>query len=482
MSEMRLNQSLRLTQTQKLVLTQKIRQALEILQLPSLEMENMIVQELQENPLLEKELDQSQEAPAKDKEDKPEGDEEERPWEEEPTRSDAFETDPLDILRQIEEHMGESDLSQWSPEEDSWRPEPAGEQTLSEYLLTQIYALMLPPDLEEAVLYVVYSLDRHGLLSLPVYELLAGWTGRPTTLSHALEIVKSLEPVGIGSGSVVEALQLQLQGKGFGPGSIEYRIVTAHFSEMAEKRYREIAAAEHCSTHEVQQAVDMISTLSPWPGNEFSSGSNAVVIPDIIITRIGDHYEAMLNDGRFPRLTISTRNRRILESPGTSDTERDYVKKKYQRASWFIKAIAQRQETVTRIGTFLADYQADFFENGIEGLKPLTLQMVADALGCNQSTISRAINGKWVQSPRGVHEMRFYFSRALPGVHGSDVSARTVKDDLRKLIESEDKASPLSDADLADALAAAGMEVKRRTVANYRTEMDFPSARKRRRY
>jgi len=481
MAEMRLNQDLRITQTQKLVLTLKIRQALEILQLPSLEMENMIVQELQENPLLEKELDQSQEAPAKEKEDKPEGEEEERPWDEEPTRSDATESDPLDILRQIEEHMGESDTSQWSPDEDPWRPEPVSEQTLSEYLLKQVYAFMLPPDLEEAVTYVIYSLDRHGLLSLPVYELVAGWTGTPSLLSRALEIVKSLEPTGVGAGGVVEALQMQLVERGFEPGSLEYRIVTSHFSEMAERKYREIAAAENCNTHQVQQAVDLISTLSPWPGNEFSSGSNAVVIPDIIITMIGDRYEAMLNDSRFPRLTISTRNRRILESPGTTGTERDYVRKKYQRASWFIKAIAQRQETVTRIGAFLADYQTDFFDNGIEGLRPLTLQMVADALGCNQSTISRAINGKYVQSPRGVHEMRFYFSRGIPG-YGSDISARTVKDELRKLIESESKSSPLSDAALADALAAGGMEVKRRTVANYRTEMDIPSARKRRRY
>lgn len=479
MSEMRLRQDLRLSQTQKLVLTQKIRQALEILQLPSMEMENMIVQELQENPLLEKETDQGPETAPR--EDKPEGEEEEHPWAEEPVRSDAMESDPLDILRQIEEHMGETDGSSWSPDEDPWRPEPVSEQTLSEHLLTQVYALVLPEDLEEAVLYVVYSLDRHGLLSLPVYELLAGWTGSPALLGRALEIVKSLEPVGIGAGSIVEALQMQLRARGCDPGSLEYRIVTSHFSDMAERRYREIAAAEHCTAHDVQEAVDRISMLNPWPGNEFSSGSNAVVIPDILISRVGDRYEAVLNDNRFPRLSISARNRRILESPGSSDTERDYVKKKFQRASWFIKAIAQRQETVTRIGSFLASYQTDFFENGIEGLRPLTLQMVADALGYNQSTISRAINGKYVQSPRGVHEMRFYFSRAMPGT-GSDVSARTVKDELRTLIESEDKASPLSDAALAEALSVTGMDVKRRTVANYRMEMDIPSARKRRRY
>ncbi|MCK4807467.1 MAG: RNA polymerase sigma-54 factor, partial [Candidatus Aegiribacteria sp.] len=248
-----------------------------------------------------------------------------------------------------------------------------------------------------------------------------------------------------------------------------------------ERKIKTIAAAERVSPHKVQEAIDRISVLKPWPGNEFSSSTNASVIPDIIIFKINDHFEAILNDNRFPHLMISARNRRILESPNTSPKEKEYVKKKFQKASWFIKAIRQRQETVTRIGEYLAEFQRDFFEHGIEGLKPLTLQMVADALGYNQSTISRAINGKYVQSPGGIHQMRFFFSRALPG-DGGDISSRTAKDELRRLIESEDKTVPLSDAKLVQALEAAGIEVKRRTVANYRAEMHIPSASKRKRY
>ena len=227
--------------------------------------------------------------------------------------------------------------------------------------------------------------------------------------------------------------------------------------------------------------MDRISVLNPWPGNEFSSTANAAVIPDIIIFELDGHFEAVLNDNRFPHLMISDRNRRILESPGSSDTEKEYVKQKYQKASWFIRAIRQRQETVARIGGFLAEYQRDFFENGLEGLRPLTLQMVADALGYNQSTISRAINGKYVQSPQGINEMRFFFSRAL-SVESGEISSRTVKDELRRIIESEDKKNPYSDSRLVEALESAGIEVKRRTVANYRAEMDIPTARKRKRY
>jgi len=285
----------------------------------------------------------------------------------------------------------------------------------------------------------------------------------------------------VGALSASGALEMQLEKMGFSYDSLEYRIVSDHFNELAEKRIKTIAAAEGVSPHKVQEAIDRISVLNPWPGNEFSTVTNSAVIPDLIIIKIGDHFEAILNDNRFPHLMISTHNRRILESPGTTPKEKEYVKKKFQKASWFIKAIRQRQETVTRIGEYLADYQSNFFEHGIEGLKPLTLQMVADALGYNQSTISRAINGKYVQSPKGIHEMRYFFSRALPG-EGGDVSSRTVKDELRRIIESEDEKKPLSDSKLVLALEAAGMEVKRRTVANYRAEMNIPPASKRKRY
>ncbi len=467
MTDLRLNQNLRMTQTQKLVLTQKIRQALEILQVPSLDLENLIRQELQDNPLLEQQgLDSRGED---DKSESDETRESENSWDEEPSRSDAGEDDTLDILKKLDEHSGDSYTGSYRGNEDPWIAEPPSEPTLYEYLLSQVWSLMLHTDLEQAVVYVVYSLNRHGLLSLPVHDLLSAWDGDPDLLLEALGIVRTLEPTGIGALSASGALEMQLDKLGYDHDSLEYRIVSDHFGELAEKKIKIIAAAERVSPHKVQEAIDMISTLKPWPGNEFSSLTNAAVIPDIIIFKIEDHFEAILNDNRFPHLMISARNRRILESPETSPKEREYVKKKFQNASWFIKAIRQRQETVTRIGEYLADYQSDFFEHGIDGLRPLTLQMVADSLGYNQSTISRAINGKYVQSPGGIHEVRFFFSRALPGDDG-DISSRTAKDELRKLIESEEKTRPLSDAKLVLALEAAGIKVKRRTVANYRAE------------
>ena len=478
MPDFKLNQNLRLSQKQKLVLTQKIKQALEILQLPSLDLDNLISQELQENPLLEQSGDSAEGEEPPSASDTSETDDS---WEDEPSRSDSEEDDTLDILKKLDEHSGSSYTGSYSDEEDSWTPEPRREPTMYEYLLSQVWPLMLPRELEEAVVYLVYSLDRHGLLSLPMFELQAGWEGDPELLTEALEIVRGLEPTGVGALSAAGALEMQLSELGYQPDSLEYRIVSNHFSDLAERKIRKIASAEGVSPHRVQEAIDRISVLNPWPGNEFASSSNTAVIPDIIIVKVEDRFEAILNDNRFPHLMISRRNRRVLESPNSSRSAKEYVKNKYRKASWFIRAIRQRQETVTRIGEFLADYQQDFFEHGIKYLRPLTLQMVADGLGYNQSTISRAINGKYVQSPKGIHPMRFFFSRGIPGKNG-EISSRTVKDELKKIIEDEDKAKPLSDSKLVKALEARGIEVKRRTVANYRADLGIPSARGRKRY
>jgi len=478
MPNMEMRQSQRLEQKQKLVLTQKIQQSLEMLQLPSLDLEKLIQQELEENPLLETAQDEGQTEAGSDAEEEAEG------IDEEPERDDSEEEDPLDILKQIEENEGYGSGGgggSYSDDEEPWRPEPVKEPTLYEHLLEQVYNRRLSPEMEEAATYVVYSLDRHGLLSLSDEELQAGWDGAPDLLWRAVDLVGDLEPTGVGSRSASEALLEQLEAEGMDPESLEYRMVRDHFEDMVERRLPAIARAEGVTPHRVQEAMDSISHLDPWPGSDFAGSSNSVVIPDIIIREIDGELRAFLNDTRFPTLHISARNRRILESPNTPQKEKEYVKNKFKRASWFIKAIAQRQETMQKIGTFLADYQEDFFRQGISGLRPLTLQQVADALDYNQSTISRAINGKYIQSPRGVHEMRFLFSRGL-GEGADQMSTRTVKEELRKLIASEDKQKPYSDARLAEMLRARGMDVKRRTVANYRNDLGIESARKRRVY
>lgn len=468
-----LRTQLKLTQTQKLAMTQTLRQQLEILQIPSLELEGLIETELAENPLLEEEGSSS---------DKTEGETEDddSAEEKETDRDDADEEDPLDILKEIDEDLGTMPSGRYT-EDDPWHPEAVKVPTLSEHLLQQLDTLDLSRQEESASVYIIYSLDRNGLLNLSPAELQIGWNDDPAVLQKALDTVRSMDPPGVARSSAREALLYQLEMKyGDTAGeTLEYRIISRCFNELAERKIPGISAELGVTPHQVEEAVSRIRTLNPWPGSEFAGGASTQVTPDVIIENHGGKFHVFLNDDRFPHLTISTRNRQILESPSAGRTEKEYVRKKFKKASWFIKAIRQRQETVTRIARFIADRQRGFLLHGVESLVPLTLQEAADALGYNQSTISRAINGKYVQSPQGIHEMRYYFSR---GSADSTVAAESVREEIKRIIAGEDAHNPLSDEKIAEILCSSGTRIKRRTVANYRKQMDIPGARKRRRF
>lgn len=465
-----LRTEIRLSQVQKLVITQTLRQQLEILQMPSLELDGLIATELSENPLLE-EKENSLEKAEEQETDLPD---------DEPEREDSNEEDPLDILKEIDESIGTAPSTKFR-EEEQWRPETPNPETLSEYLLSQLDSIEILEDIENAVVYLIYSLDRNGLLALDPEDLQIGWDGSEDTLKEAISIVQSFDPPGVAQISARNVLLFQILKKNGEPGRdhLEFRIIDLCFNQLAERRILSIAATLGVTPHEVEIAVEKIRELNPWPGSEFAGSTGSVVVPDVIIEKYNGKFMVFLNDNRFPHLSISDRNRRILESPSTGVVERDYVKKKFKRASWFIKAIKQRQETVKKISNFIVETQREFLLHGVESLKPLTLQEAAKALGFNQSTISRAINGKYVQSPQGIHEMRYYFSR---GSADSSVTAISVKEEIKRIIASEDKARPLSDEKIAEMLNSRGTTIKRRTVANYRKQMNIPGARKRRRF
>jgi RNA polymerase sigma-54 factor len=484
MPRMELRQTPGLSQVQKLVLSPSIQQSLEMLQLPSIELEKLIEAELRENPLLleaeseepsSPEESQSQDA-SPDGENREEAAPENPDDEPEPSRDDEKE-DHLEFLDGLVESEEERDS--WNPEEP-WRPETPSGETLATHLLAQVYDLKVSRELEEAVRYVIYSLDGHGLLSLGREDLEAGWHGSTELLDEALRIVRTLEPTGVGCFTVPEALAAQLSEKGYAGDSLEHRIVTRFFDELPARQWARLARALGVTPRDVQDAVEVIRSLNPFPGSDFAPDSNRIVIPDVVIEKIEGRYLAFLNDSRFPSLVISERNRRVLESPSASTQEKEWVRDKYRRASFFLRAIGQRQQTVRRIAEFLAGYQEQFLEHGVDYLKPLTLQQAAEAVGYNQSTISRAINGKYVQSPQGMHEMRFYFSRGLPD--SDAVSTRAVKEEIRRIIEEEDHTKPLSDDMIALMLKTRGYGVKRRTVANYREGLGIPAARFRKRF
>ena len=463
-----LRTEIRLSQVQKLAITQTLRQQLEILQMPSTELDGLISTELSENPLLEENETSSEKI------------EEQELSPDESERDDTKEEDPLDILKEIDESIGTAPSSKFR-EEEQWRPEAANPETLSEFLLSQLDGLQMSEELESAAIYVIYSLDRNGLLLVPSDQLQIGWDGCGETLREAVEIVQTFDPPGVAQDSARNVLLFQLVRKNgkASTNDLEFRIINQCFSDLAERRILSIASALMVTPHEVELAIEKIKKLNPWPGAEFAGSTGTTVIPDVIIEKHDDKFMVFLNDNRFPHLSISDRNRRVLESPSTGAVEKNYVKKKFKRASWFIKAIKQRQETVKKISNFIVETQWEFLLHGVESLRPLTLQEAAKALGFNQSTISRAINGKYVQSPQGIHEMRYYFSR---GSADASVTAISVKEEIKRIIDSEDESQPFSDEKIADMLNNNGTTIKRRTVANYRKKMDIPGARKRRRF
>lgn len=468
-----LRTQLKLTQTQKLAMTQTLRQQLEILQMPSIELDGLISTELAENPLLE------EEGTSADQTESGERIETETP-EDESERSDAKEEDPLDILREIDEDVGTMPANRYR-EEEQWHPEAVKPLSLSEYLISQFQTLDLSAEAEDAGIYIIYSLDRHGLLTLSNDEFVIGWNGEEEVLHEALTMVRTLDPPGVAQSSARDALlfQMRLQDGDDVEETVEYRLIDRCFDDLAQRRILNIASELGVSPHRVEEAIQKVRKLNPWPGAEFTGSSSTPVVPDVIIEKHNGKYLVFLNDNRFPHLAISSRNRRVLESPSAGSVEKEYVTKKFRKASWFIKAIRQRQQTVIKISRFITEKQNGFLEHGVDALVPLTLQEAAEALGFNQSTISRAINGKFVQSPQGIHEMRFYFSR---GSSDKNVSAVSVKEDIKRIIASEDKAKPLSDERIAEILDGSGTSIKRRTVANYRKQLDIPGARKRRRF
>ena len=359
-----LSTQLKLTQSQKLAMTQTLRQQLEILQMPSMELEGLIATELAENPLLEEDGNSS---------DQTETDklETEVP-EEEPERSDSKEEDPLDILREIDEDVGTMPANRYQ-EEEQWHPEAVKPVTLSEHLISQLQTLDLTGEAEDAGVYIIYSLDRHGLLTLTDDEFVIGWDGRGDVLQDALSVVRSLDPPGVAQRSARDALlfQMLLQDGDNAVDTVEYRMIDMCFDDLAQRRILNIASELGVSPHEVEEAIQRIKKLNPWPGAEFSGSSSSAVVPDVIIEKHNGKFLVFLNDNRFPHLAISSRNRKVLESPSAGAVEKEYVTKKFRKASWFIKAIRQRQQTVIRISRFITEKQNGFLENGVDALVPL---------------------------------------------------------------------------------------------------------------
>jgi RNA polymerase sigma-54 factor len=296
-----------------------------------------------------------------------------------------------------------------------------------------------------------------------------------------LRIVQGLEPPGVGARNLRECLMLQLRDAGL-EQSVPYRLVRDCFDELIAHRWSEISKRFGISPGDVQKAADEIAKLDPKPGLLYSSASDNYIIPDLIVDKIDGKYHVFLNDANLPRLKLSKAYQEIARDKKKFDGEnKEFISSKLNSANWMIQAIEQRRQTMLKVMNYIVDRQRDFFEKGVQYLKPLTLREVAEVINMHESTVSRVTNEKFVQTPRGVLPLKFFFSSGLSTTDGEDVSARGIKDQIQKLVQNEDPKHPLTDQAIVNILKQSGVNIARRTVAKYRDQLGVLSARMRKR-
>jgi len=478
---MRLEQVLRPRLEQRLKLAPQMIQAVEILQLPLLQLEHRVNQELSENPVLE--LAQNAPGAGADGADVAEA----SPAADEVRTELDAEIDKLDNLSEdyreyFSRSLGRRRQSQETDKKlAALQNTPARTVSLQDYLMGQLRLLEVPEDLKKPCETLIYHLDADGYIRQPLEEIFAETDVDAQQALAALEILQGLDPPGIGARSLQECLLLQLDPRDE-LYEMQKAVIAKHLADVERNKYPKIARALHSTVGKVRRAVELIATLNPKPGALFSNEVLAYVMPDVTVAYVDGRYEIILEKGGLPTLHISSHYRRLLKERRGDAQALDYLRKKIQSAKWLIEALNQRQRTVYKITEALVDMQRDFLDKGIEHLRPLKMQEVADRVGVHVSTVSRAIADKYIQTPRGIFPMKYFFTGGTSADAGDGTSYEAIKQRISEIIEAEDATKPLSDDEIAHKLAALGMPVARRTVTKYRKLLKIPSSHRRRTY
>ena len=476
---MEMKHSLNLSLRPTLIMTPRLQQALKLLQVPTLELQQILKQEIMQNPLLE-EVDEVTESEDLAKEDSPE----EAANQE---AEDPAEEDPIDWTEYMQDGaFDRAYIPQGEAAAEFLEKVQVTRTSLAESLLEQLHFLSLPAPRMRLAEFLVGSLDDRGYLATPLEDV-AQATGEPVEeCLKVLTLIQALEPVGVGARDLRECLLIQLEARGE-KDTLAWKIIHDHFDHLVNRRFPEIARHLKVTPEEVQVAADVVATLNPKPGFQVSSEDPKYVVPDLLVERVDEEYVVLLNDRHVPRLRISSAYEGVLKDKKKSECTageaktREYIQGKLNSAKWLIQTIEQRRRTMIKVMNCIIREQREFFDKGIAFLRPLTLQQVARQIDMHESTVSRVCSGKYVQTPRGVFELKFFFSSGLETEDGEDVSARTAKDIIKTLIDEEDKKNPYSDDAIAKILHDRGLKIARRTVAKYREQLSILPARFRRR-
>jgi RNA polymerase sigma-54 factor len=327
---------------------------------------------------------------------------------------------------------------------------------------------------------IIGNLDDDGYLVASFDELAAMGPWPVTEVERALRLVQSFDPTGVAARDLQECLLLQLRHLGL-DGTPTVKIVSEHLRLLQNHQVPEIARKLGLTIDELKDHIEIIRHLDPKPGSRYNPTQSQYVIPDVYIVKVEDQYVAVLNEDGLPQMRISPVYRRLLDknADNNNDETRAYVKDKFRSALWLIKSVEQRQKTIHKVATSIVNFQRDFLDHGIEHLRPLVLRDVANDIGMHESTVSRVVTNKYMHTPQGVFEMKYFFHSGISSSYGESVSSVTIKQRIRKIIENEDPRKPLSDSKIVSILQREGLVLARRTIAKYREELKIPTSNQR---
>lgn len=470
---------------QKLIMTPQLQQAIKLLQLSKLELQQLINQTLLENPILEETVSENIEADEDDsyKQSQVSGSE---------SATGAQEMDnvaPLDGLSlKWEDYFDEDRLDgrELGYFKDNDEETPTYEQTLSkpsslyDYLLWQLNLSTSDQLIRNIGEVIIGNIDENGYLQATIeeIELLSG-TSRANIL-EVLKLIQSFDPPGIAARDLRECLLIQIAQIGF-KGTIVEAIISEYLSDFEKKRFPIIARKLGITLEELAHAIRVIEKLEPKPGRSFYSSDNVYLVPDVFVIKHEGEYIVLLNDEGLPRLKINPIYRKMLKgNSGLGEEERGYLEDKFRSAIWMIRSIEQRNRTIYKVAQSIVKFQEEFFEKGVNYLKPLTLREIADDIAMHESTVSRVTHNKYMCTPQGIFELKYFFSSGLATAGGDSCSSRSVRDMISRLISDESPMKPYSDQQIMEFLKERHIEIARRTVAKYRKELKIPSASRRR--
>jgi RNA polymerase sigma-54 factor len=456
------------------VLSPQLQHSLLILQAPLLELHNLVQQEMETNPVLEElpsELSPEERNGAESSADDN--------FKEEFEKLATLDEEWRDYMAQSGSYTGGSQEAK--DKRQFFFDSIAVQETLQQHLMTQLNQTVLNANDRKTAELIIGNIDDNGFLQSTPEEMALSSGIAKEDFEKMLALIQSFYPPGVGARDLRECLLIQLQREGK-ESNLEYKIISEHMEDLGKRRFPEIARRMNISVEEVQKCANNIAQLNPRPGQAFAAAPQNYVLPDVTVEKVDGDYQIILNNEQIPHLRISNIYKDIIAQSANGSEVKDYIRDKIRSGKFLIRSIHQRQQTISNIAQQIVSRQRDFLDHGSSHLKPMTMKEIADAVGVHETTVSRAVSGKYMAAPQGVFEMKYFFTPGYQTATGESMSNTSVKGAILDLVKHEDGNAPLSDQEIVEMLSERGVPIARRTVAKYRTELNILPSNMRRKY